>query len=73
MKLKEFLITEGFFKNIIMMDEKEANELSISYAKNWDKDGKTWTMHDGEDHLFTYKVKTGELMTDKTKQEINKK
>jgi hypothetical protein len=72
MRLTEYLIAEGFFKNSFYIEKLEAEKLSIKYGKNWEKTRKTWTMHDGENHLFTYNTKTEELMTDKSKQELSK-
>lgn len=72
MRLMEYLLAEGFFKNNFSVTQAEVKKLSPHYAKNWSKGGTSWTMHDGDNHLFTYNTKTGELMTDKSKAELSK-
>jgi len=71
MKLNEIRpLTEGFFKNEIDMTVADAKKISGKVKKNWVKGGTSWTIHNGEDHLFTYNTKRNVLMTDMSKKEV---
>ena len=70
MRFKQFL-TEGFFNYDYFIDNTRAMELVDKFG-DWEKHGTTWTMHDGENHLFTYLEKDGKLMTDMRRPDLIK-
>lgn len=73
MKLNELKpLKEGFFRNEFEVSKKEARKLSSVFRRNWNKYKTTWTMHDGEDHLFTYIPSRNVLMTDMDWMKIKK-
>jgi len=63
-------LNEGFFKNEIDMTVADAKKLSGKMKKNWKKRPSSWTLHDGENHIFTYNVKRKVLMTDMAKKKV---
>ena len=73
MKLREIVkLTEGFFRNEIPMEKKEADKIAKYMKRKWMKTSVSWTMHEGDNHLFTYNSKTGMLMTDMTITKVKK-
>jgi len=63
-------LEEGFFKNEIEMTVANAKKLSGKMKKNWKKNKTSWTLHDGENHIFTYNTKRKVLMTDMDKKKV---